>query len=121
MMHQEEFFAGTTTPESKHRTACTIIVVGQGQIQNNSKVIKEHLTKMYNDLSSSYDALNQETNENLKMIENILLSPQQVQYPLEACDFLFGSLKACFGSPGHTILEEKMKAKFKQLTEVQKV
>ena len=37
--------------------------------------MKEHLTKMYNDLSSFYDALNQETNENLKMIE--------------ACDFLF--------------------------------
>ena len=91
--------------------------------QNNSKVIienKERLTKMYNDLSSSYDALNRETNENLKMIEKVLSSPQQFQDPLEAHNFL-GPLKACFGSTGHTFLEEKMKAKCKQLTEVQKV
>ena len=48
------------------------------------------------------------------MIEKILSSPQQFQYPLEACDFVFGSLKACSGSPDYKFLEEKMKAKFKQ-------
>ena len=109
------------------KASCSEIVelkkVAEKSYRNHIETIeesKEFLKQLYDELSSSYDDLSREANVNIEIIEKMLASNQQFQDQSEVPDYL-ASLKSCFSSPPHLFMEEKMKAKFKQLTEVQKV
>ena len=110
---------------SKPSTSETVEVVrvAEKSYRNYLKTIeesKEFLKQLFNDLSSSYDDVSRETNANIEIMGKILASPSEFQYQTESPDFL-ATLKACFSTPIHMFMEEKMKAKRKQLGEAQKV
>lgn len=91
--------------------------------QNNCHVIVENaknLAKLYDDLSTSYDILNRETNENLETIEKVLSSAKQFQDLSEVKNYL-APLKAYFDSSRYKSLDDKMRANHKQLNEVGQV
>lgn len=91
--------------------------------QNSIKIIlenKKNSAKMYDDLSSSYDNLCHQTNENRDVMERILASGLQFQDALGTSKVL-ETLKSSFNLPNHKFLEEMMIVKQKQLTEAQQV
>ena len=100
-----------------------VIKVAEKSYRNYIRAIedsKEFLKQLYDGLSSSYDDLSRETSVNIEIMDKILQSTQQFQDQSESPDFL-APLKACFSSPLHLFMEEKMKAKRKQFSEAQKV
>ena len=95
--------------------------------QNSIEIIvenKKYLTKMFDDLSSTYDNLCCQTNENMEMIEKVLATGLHFQDPLATSTVLaqvLEVLKSSFNLPIHQLEEEMMIAKQKQLTEAQQV
>lgn len=91
--------------------------------QNSIKILinsKKYLTKMYDDLSSSYDNLCRQTNENIDVIEDILASGLQCQ-DLLGNSTVLETLKSSLSLPSHKFLEEMITAKRKQLAEAHQV
>lgn len=91
--------------------------------QNSIRIIAENkkdLTKMFDDLSSSYDNLCRQANENVEVMERILASDLQFQ-DLSNTSNTLEVLKSSFNLPSHKFLEEMIVAKQKKLTEAQQV
>lgn len=89
----------------------------------STKVMQEdmdHLKKMHDDLSSSYDNLTREMLEDVVTLEKVLQSAGQVGDRSEAHKIL-ESLQVCFDSPSQHWIDVTMKAKRRLLNEAQQV
>jgi len=99
-----------------------LLLEAKESYQNSIKIIvenKKYLSNMYDDLSSSFDNLGRQTNENVDVMEKMLTSDLQFQDPMVTSGVL-EALKSSFNLPSHKFVE-MMVAKRKQLTEAQQV